>query len=373
MKIAIVPAGPAWENAVKEFNSRLRVGKSEFFFPEYYEPKWLPKLPGRRIYQEIYLVVDQDAHAVHGGFILKFQYYKIGTEVHKLAHLQLPLSEGLVNKAYHAMGMMIIRGAQEIEPNLYTMGMGGIHRTLPQGLKKSDWFCDLIPFYFKILRAPGFMRNIVPYRNTTMRKTALDFLAMSGLGSLGLMLFDIVKPTKKISAQITCERFEEFGAWSDATWEKSKNEYDFVAEKDAPTQNILYPPHSKFIKIRVNRDNTVLGWAVLLVTPMTKHKYFGAMTVCTLVDCFGAKADMQEIVACGLREAQKGKADVIISNQSNPVFVKIFKNLSFMSTTSNYGHCMSPEIMEILGETKTRTFELNSHLNRGDGDGPLSL
>jgi hypothetical protein len=137
--------------------------------------------------------------------------------------------------------------------------------------------------------------------------------------------------------------------------------------------NVLYPPGSKYIKLKISEKGQILGWAVLLVTNMTNHRYFGAMTVCTIVDCLGKASDHNKIVACCLAEGRKGKADVIISNQSYAAFDKVFKDMAFMQTTSNYGLCLSPEIMDILGEDKTKMNQINAHLNRGDGDGPLSL
>ena len=57
------------EKAVKEFNIRLKsLGATHQFLGKYIST-WLPKVPNAGIYQEYYLLFDDD-HIIRGGYIL---------------------------------------------------------------------------------------------------------------------------------------------------------------------------------------------------------------------------------------------------------------------------------------------------------------
>src|SRR5712691_6906596 len=105
MAIAIQPYTEKWIPAVKALNQRLAAGgvAPEFHFPESNTPPWLPKLDGRRIYQEFYLAVD--GNVVRGAYILKFQDFSVRGEMRPVVYYHLPVSEGIVNKTYSSVGV----------------------------------------------------------------------------------------------------------------------------------------------------------------------------------------------------------------------------------------------------------------------------
>src|SRR5207237_144017 len=111
MAIAIQPYTPELVPAVRALNSRLSAGGGtrEFYFPESSVPEWLPKLPGRRLFQEYFLAVDGDA--VRGGYIVKYQDFLINGKVCRIAFYRLPLSEGIINRAYTSVAVIMLRSA----------------------------------------------------------------------------------------------------------------------------------------------------------------------------------------------------------------------------------------------------------------------
>src|SRR4051812_43190022 len=114
MPIVIQPFTETWSTAVCEFNSRLRAaGSDDFRFPEHPEA-------GR---QEFLVVEDG---WVRGGYILRRHGFSIGGEIHEVAHYRLPLSEGLIDKAYVGVGPVMLRHALSQQPLLYALGMGGL-------------------------------------------------------------------------------------------------------------------------------------------------------------------------------------------------------------------------------------------------------
>src|SRR6266849_4432746 len=166
MAIAIQPYSADLIPAVKGFNRRLVAGgvAPEFHFPENNIPHWLPKLEGHRIHQEYYLAVDGDC--VRGGFILKYQDFFFHGKPQPVVYYHLPISEGIVNKAY--------------------VGMGGFDRPLPQMLKAMGWSLCAVPFYFRVNHPAKFLRGIAPLRETKSRRLLLDLAAVTGVGWAGI-------------------------------------------------------------------------------------------------------------------------------------------------------------------------------------------
>src|SRR5262249_52567296 len=117
-----------WIPAVRAFNKRLGDGGSASRFPEHPLTPWLPKISGREVFQDLYLATEGEH--VRGGFILKRQEFSIRRQKHRIAHLKLPISEGIVNKAYAPVGLFVIRSALQEEPRLFCLGMGAFDMPL---------------------------------------------------------------------------------------------------------------------------------------------------------------------------------------------------------------------------------------------------
>ncbi len=104
----------------------------------------------------------------------------------EVAHYRLPISEGIVNKAYATLGMQLLRHALKQQPMLYALGMGGMQNSLPQMLKAMGWGVWSVPFFYKVNHPARFLRNIRPLRKSAARRMLLDLAALSGVGWVGL-------------------------------------------------------------------------------------------------------------------------------------------------------------------------------------------
>src|SRR5215470_17866844 len=124
MAVTVQPYTEDRVAAVKAFNQRLATGgiPREFQFPESSIPYWLPPQNGRRIYQNYYLAIDGDM--VRGAFILKYQDFLLNGQTRPVVYYHLPISEGIVNKAFASVGVHMLRSAMKIEPMLFALGMG---------------------------------------------------------------------------------------------------------------------------------------------------------------------------------------------------------------------------------------------------------
>lgn len=369
--IEVRPYTDSWIGAVRAFNERLDRGNApkEFRFPESPVPEWLPPSPGSRLYQAYYLATDGDT--VRGGYILKPQEFHAGGETRHVAHYRLPLSEGIVDKKYTMTGVLMLRDALAREPLLFALGMGGQDKPLPRMLRSMGWSLADVPFYFRVVHASPFLRNIQTLRSSPLRRAAAAFAAYSGLGAAGNMLIRAAR-RPRVAKAYRSEPFEGFGGWADGIWDRCAGQHAFAAVRDAGILNLLYPAQARrFLGLRVMHGEETCGWVILLDTQMRAHRHFGDMRVATIVDGLAVAEHTGAVVAAATQFLESRGADIIISNQSSRLWRDALTGAGFFEAPSNYVLALSkaaaallPPIPEQLGQF---------HINRGDGDGPIHL
>ena len=354
MPLAIVPYAAEATAAVREFNRRLaEAGHAAAHeqFPETPGPIWLPGLE---------LFVAQDEGQVHGGYILRRQRFFAGGEDVTAAHYRLPLSEGLINRAYAMLGLRMVRDALAREPRLYAAGMGGMDQPLPQMLKRLGWAIDTVPFYFKVVHPGRFLRHIRVLRTSLLRRLALDVAAYSGAGWLGMKMLGVARRLPLVASELA----PSFAPWADDVWERSRAAYAMLARRDAATLDELYPPGDpRFLRVRAAG-----GWALALDTRMRDHKQFGGMRVGTIVDCLGPPEAATAILRAATCLLEERGVDLIVSNQMHGAWSRGLVECGFRQGPSNYLLAISPALAKSAGTGFERF-----HINRGDGDGPIHL
>jgi hypothetical protein len=369
MPIAVHPYTEDRIPAVKAFNQRLAAGgiAPEFFFPESNIPYWLPKLDGRRIYQEYYLAVDGDV--VRGGFILKYQDFSFSGAMHPLVYYHLPVSEGIVNKAYASVGVLMLRSALKMQPNLFALGMGGFDRPLPTMLKAMGWSLSAVPFFYKIHHPNAFLREIGPLRQSPLRRASAKVASLTGAGHVGIKLLHRLRT--KTTNQGVATSIGAFDTWADDLWARSGTPYPLAADRTANVLNVLYPADRNFICIQVTKSSQVIGWAVLLDTQMRDNKYFGNLRVGTIADGFASPESAAIVIAAAAKVLENRGVDLIIANHSNSAWGAGFRENGFLQGPSNFIFGASKALSE-----KLAPFKKNQHhvyFMRGDGDGPVNL
>jgi hypothetical protein len=358
--------------AVRQFNGRLRAGGEALQFPLSATPEWLPKLPGRALFQEYYLAID-DAGAVHGAYILKHQDFCIKDQVVSIADLHSPVSEGAVSKNYPQIGVQLLRDALGRQPLLFGLGMGSYEESLPRLLKAAGWSMFSVPFFFRVVRPRKFLQNISHLRRQQLRRWLLDILAETGLGWLGLRVVQAACARKtRCDPAVTVEEVEEFSDWADDLWNGCKNQYGMSAVRDAETLCILYPRENKrFIRLRILEQSKTIGWAVLLDTTLSNHKQFGNMRLGSIVDGFASPCDAVKIIGAARDCLESRGVDLIVSNQSHVAWQQGFRKAGFFQGPSNFIFTSSPKLTDRLRQCGVTDEDL--HINRGDGEGPINL
>jgi hypothetical protein len=364
MSLGILPYAPEAIPAVRAFNQRLAAGGAAADheqFPESPDPGWMPGL-------ELFLAVEEGS--VRGGYMLRRQNFSVAGATVTAAHYRLPVSEGLVNRAYAMLGLRLVRDALAREPRLYAMGMAGWDKPLPQMLKRLGWSMAAIPFHFKVVHPARFLRHIRALRTSPLRRAALDLAAFTGAGWLGMKAIGIVTDHTRRLPPTPVDLAPAFTPWADEVWERSRSAYALLAERDAATLDRLYPPSdARFLRVRAAG-----GWAVLLDTQMHDHKQFGGMRVGSIVDCLGPPESAAAIVRASASLLERRGVDLIVSNQSHAAWSGALLASGFRTGPSNYLLALSPAFAQAVGQAGHPLGPpVNFHFNRGDGDGPIHL
>jgi hypothetical protein len=377
MAIRIEPYTPDWEPAVGQFNQRLQPQQLAvtFRFPERHVPHWLPPSPGRRIFQEQFLAVE-DGTTVRGGFILKTQDVALDGQIHTVANLQLPLSEGIVNPQYSFVGVQLVMAALRRQPLLYSLGMGGLDNPYPRLLKGLGWSLSLVPFLFRVVHPSRFFRRLPRLRTTPARRLAGDLLAFSGAGWIGLktaqgLAARRVRPSQDRRCQV--EVVPRFDSWADEIWSAAQASYALVPVRDRDTLEALYGSGQfpGLIILKMTRDNRTIGWAAVLDTPMKGHRHFGDLRVGAIADGFASTDDAPTVLAAASAFLEDRGVDLIVSNQLHRAWIEGLKAAGFLEGPSNFALALSKKLAAQLGTDPQRLGA--SYFNRGDGDGPINL
>lgn len=357
---------------VKDFNLRLAAGGAppEFRFFEHPASKCLPKVSGRRIYEE-YFVLVQDG-IVRGGYALKHQDFSFRGQIRSVGIPHWTISEGMIDKLYSAVAFQMLRHAMREQPLLYGLGIGGFDAgPLPKILKALGWSICSLPFRFKVNHPQRFLREIPALRKTVWQGLLMDLAALTGVGGLALQVLQATRK-KRVAPDVQAVRVQEFSEWADRLWEQCKEPYAMIAVRDSETLNILYPPdHTRFLCYRVTRGDTVIGWFVLLDTPMYNNKHFGDLRVGSIVDCLALPENASAVIGVATRALEERGVDLIVSNQSHAAWVSALGEAGFISGPSNFLFAASKDLAELLWPLEVQVSQL--HFTRGDGDGPLHL
>ncbi len=376
MRVQIVPYAAEHEAEVRQFNARLAAanldpGLYSLHFPESHVPALPPRPAGKGPFQEQFVALD-DRGVVRGGYLLKHQWFVVDGQECRIADYQLPISEGIANRRFAAVALRLLEDALAKQPLLFGLGMGGYHVPIARFLKAAGWKTGTVPFLFRVIHPRVFLRNIALPRTSRLGRAALRLATITGLGGLAVRLRQAISGSYRPPRAIASEQVETFGDWTDDVWHRAKAGYGLVAVRDREALDVLYPPHERrFIRLKVTRDKAPIGWAVLLDTQMSGHKFFGRMRVGSLVDCLARPEDAADVAACARGVLEDAGVDLIVSNQAHAAWCGALKRCGFLRGPSNFLFTAAPKLACRLEPFagKLATF----HLNRGDGDGPINL
>jgi hypothetical protein len=370
MAVDIVPYTAAEVARVRDFNGRLHHAGIAYRFPESEVPTWLPRSGSDRLYQELFLAADDDA--VRGGYILKHQDFLVNGTVMSLGAFQLPLSEGTFDRAAAGVGVQLLRHALRRQPLLYTLGIGSDEEAAARLLKAARFEIVPVPFLFRVMHAKRFLREIRPLRRTRLRRLALDVAALSGAGTVGIGALQGLSGRSTRRRPVLVEDLSAFDQRADELWASVADSLVWAAVRDRAVLAQLYDrPDSRFIRVGISHDGLMTGWAVLLATDFTGHKYFGGMRTGSVVDLLARPGYERPLVDAVVDRLHAEGVDIIVTNQSLDPIRAGLRGAGFLTGPSNFLLAASPALVSLLPPLASDLGRM--HFTRGDGDGPINL
>ncbi len=356
------------ERGVQEFNERLQAGGAEpdFVFFKESVPRWLPQTGDEELFNEFFVALD--GGVVRGGYALKHQRFQLPDgSFRSLAYYHHPLSEGIVRKSLAAVGGLLLRDAMQRQPLLYCLGMGGYDRPLPRMLVGIGWSHCLVPFFFKVVKPFRFFREMEALRRSAWRRRMMDLAACTGIGFAAMKLHQAWAGAKlRFAPDTTVTEVEVFSDWATPLWEKARRNYSLAAVRDAATLQRLYPASEKHLtRLRISRRGDDLGWAVVAQRrPDTKY---GSMRVGSILDCWADPTDAVPVMRAATDCLVQQGVDLIVSNQSHPLWGDALRTNGFMEAASNFIFAASKPLAALLPPLHNSSSRI--HFTRADGDG----
>jgi hypothetical protein len=368
--LRVEPFTQAQLAAVQAFNQRLAAGGSDWHFPED-PPEWLPRVPGSDLFQELFLLLEGEH--VRGAYVLRHQPVSFRGEIRQAGNLYFPISEGTINRAYSLVGAQLFTDALRRESLLFMVGGGGENTQVTRLVRALGWELHPVPFFFKVLHGPRFLRQIRYLRTTRLRKLLLDLAAISGAGWLATTAARALLTRRPRSrAPLQVEVVDQFGSWADELWSSCAASYSFAAVRTSEVLNRVYPPgRTGLFRLRITSAGEMLGYAIVHEAQSLNLESLGEMRVGCVVDGLARLEHAEAVMWLAAQALEERDVDIIISNQSHPAWGSALRRAGFIEGPT---HCIfgaAKPLAERIRAVDPETREL--HLTRGDGDWPWGV
>jgi hypothetical protein len=349
MAIRIVEYETQHQDAVAAFNRRMAEGGSRWGFFTDARPDWIPRLPGQSVWREYHVAVDDEDGAVRGAFALKPQPWWVRGQVHTVTDWQGPFSEGSIDARLSTLGLRMLRDMLKKYPLLYSWGHGGDDQPVVQMLLKMGWVMHHTPFCLRVLKPYRFLRLNSLLRSSPARRAVLDLAAFTGAGSVGLPLLHAATRLRHGGGRFsaTATLVGEFGPWADALWERCRDRYAAIAQRDAASMNALAPAVGwpPVLRLKVDRGGQTIGWALVMDTRHARTTPRFGEPARRLGRRLPRRTptDAADVVARGHGASSKARGvDLIASNQAHPGLGRRLPDATAMHDPARTSACSRP-------------------------------
>jgi hypothetical protein len=367
LSAALVPA-------VEAFHSRLEAqGGPPYRFGTRVDtpPDAASSSPAR---METWLAVDGDH--VRGGILVQPLSMDSATGRIPAVNIQLPLSEGVVDRRYSHVGTWLIRSVQRREPRVFAVGMGSMEQPLPQLLAALRWTVVPVPFFFHVHRPFRFLREVPMLRRNPARRLLVAAAAYTGAGFLGVRIGtgvrSLLRRGMRRVRKLDVTPLEEWGPWVTDMWERVHGANSLAVVRDEASLRVLYPPVGDRTRCyRVEHGGRAVGWFVLLTTRMHVNAYFGNLHVGTILDAQAIDGFECDLLAAARQTLYSLDVDLSVTNQLHATWQRACEENGYWRGPSNFLFAASPALLKAAGPSGDVLARI--HLTRGDGDGRIHL
>lgn len=370
MATRIVPYTADHIAGARAFNARLTAaGIKDFRIAD--EPPELAagaELPA--VDRDWHLLLHEDE--VRGGFMLQRQPFWLAGQVHDVRNIQTPLTEGLIDKKYSFLAMLMMRMLAREHPQVFAVGMGGLEEPFPLLLRALRWRLEPVPFFFRIAKPRRVLRQLPQLRSNPLRRALAEAGALTGLGSLAIRSLQRSRRRADVRLRAVAVNPDDgWGEWADDVWANACRSYSMIGLRDRGALRALYPESGRYLSYAFEMGQRIVGWSVLLDMQMHANKHFGDLRVGTILDglCLpGLEADLLRHSAALLRD--RG-VDVVVANFNHEDWRQGLLGAGFLAYRSNYLLGASPRLVSTLQPISENWPRIQ--LTRGDGDGRIHL
>jgi len=367
-------ASAAHAEKVEAFNQRLAAAGQTYHRLTVEKPfRTMLHRHDSPVIAERFLCFENDE--VRGGIGIKRLMFRVCDSYDEVAVSVYPVSEGIINPAHGFIGLMLQKEMLRRFPLMYSLGAPS---TTPAKLKqRTGWYSMPVPFHFKVLQARPFLRNIAYLRKKRWLKSAIDIIALSGADSLGLGLFNLFQKARKRhpdTRHLSIERFDCWGDWADEVWHRAHHKYMLIGDRSKAALQSLYPDgHENLIKLHISAKDTgrLLGWAVVTVSQLKSHRYFGDMRLGAIVDMLAAPEDAYRVLSGAVAAVQQSGADLVVSNHSDRRWNEAFERAGMLQWRTNFHLFLSPKLLQRFDPIEE--YNDRFYFTRGDGHGPTQF
>jgi len=356
--------------AVEAFNARIasavpyRVGTSPL----------RERAEGERpaVWTETLLVVEGED--VRGSVMLQHQDFEIAGARRHTVNLQLPISEGLVDRRYAYLGMWIIQQVTARYPFAFCVGMGGLAQPLPRLLSALRWDSRLAPFLFFVHKPSRFLRELPLLHRDSKRHMAATLAAVSGAVYVAVRAAQAARAMRHVGTpRLIATKVDDWGPWADEVWEDARRGCSAIGLRTASGLRALYPlANDRILAFRLSQQGRDVGWVALMATRMHASNNFGSLYVGTMLDAL-ALSGYERAAACAVRRLFGTLGtDISIANHTHTTWRTALREAGYFSGPSNYVVALSKELSAATRALGPDGIE-RIHVTRGDGDGRLHL
>ncbi len=352
--------------AARAFNQRLLAAKAatDFLLPED-----APVVEDARMRH--YII--RDGEFARGGFLRLDQRGWLNGVECRAVNYQSPLSEGIADKRFGMVALLMLRHMEQQGDCQFMVGMGGDDKPLPKLLKTAGWLVRPAPFLYRIHGARQFLSELRMLHRTPARSLLAKAAAWTGVGAAGVMFLQRRGWTAAARDGFTIERVSEWGDWADPIWERFRTCCSFAVCRDRRALEAMYDLRRdpRLIVLLVRKNSQPMGWTANYSTAMRDSVYFGNMHVGAILDGAAAPEAMRASAELTDRFLALLGANLVITNQTHQAWVEAYRQCGFLAGPSNYVVAVSKKLVKAAAAAPGGADRM--HITRGDGDGRIHL
>jgi len=314
------------------------------------------------------LMVTEEGDEIRAAALLFHQQLFVRGKPRRFSYVQMPISEGLVERSYSLAIVHLVKETTRRYPLLISLGVGSLDSSWARFVGALGWKSASVPFFFYPVRFSRVLSALEYLNQRPWLRRGARLSTRSGaaclLGGLHRAYFRLHRP----SPTPDVADVENFGPWADTVFRAALRDYPITGRRDSAALNALYPkddPRFSRLRVRCPKTGRDLGWIIVCLSRLP-GKYFGDLMVGALADGFGETENVPALVWAGVQNLIGRGAEIIVSNWSHPAWINGSRRHGFLPGPSNYFSLMSPEAAGLVPPTADIG---QFHIARGDSDG----